>query len=371
MIIRNVMAFQEGGSFVPGELCIADGRFTDVPSGEVVDGGGCYAIPGLVDIHLHGCSGFDFCDGTPKALSAIAGYEAWRGVAAMCPTLMSFPEERLRAACENAVAFRPDDAAAALAGIHMEGPFLAPLRKGAQNGAYLHRPDVGLFRRLQRAAGGKIRLLGIAPELPGALGLIEELRDEVTLSLAHTDADYDTACEAFRRGARHVTHLFNAMPPFLHRAPGVVGAAFDAPDCRVELIADGVHLHPGAVRAAFRLFGDNRVILVSDSMMATGLPDGAYTLGGQAVTVSGRRATLRDGTLTGSVTDLLGCLRTAVRDMDVPLGSAVKAATVNPAKAVGIFDQYGSLTPGKPANLVLLDSDLNLRSVFLRGMKLF
>lgn len=370
MIIQNVMAFQENGAFVPRNIFVADGCFGDTPSGEALDCGGCYAIPGLVDIHLHGCNGFDFCDGSPQALSAIAAYEAQRGVAAICPAAMSFPEERLHAVCENAAAFGADDGEAALEGIHLEGPFLASTRKGAQNGAYLHRPDAGLFRRLQRAANGKIRLLGIAPELPGALDLIEQLRDEVTLSLAHTDADYDTAREAFCRGARHVTHLFNAMPPFSHRAPGVVGAAFDAQDCCVELIADGVHLHPSAVRAAFRLFGDDRVILVSDSMMATGLPDGAYALGGQAVTVSGRRAMLVDGTLAGSVTDLLGCLRIAVREMGVPLGSAVKAATVNPARAVGIFDVYGSFSPGKPANLVLLDDDLDLRGIFLRGRRL-
>ena len=157
------------------------------------------------------------------------------------------------------------------------------------------------------------------------------------------------------------------MPPFSHRAPGVIGAAFDAPHCHVELITDGVHIHPSVVRATFQLFGDDRVVLISDSMMATGLPDGEYSLGGQAVTVTGNRATLHDGTIAGSATNLLDCLRTAVHKMGVPLGSAVKAATGNPAKSIGIYGAYGSIDAGKFANLVLLGSDLHLEKVILRG----
>ena len=195
---------------------------------------------------------------------------------------------------------------------------------------------------------------------------IEAVEGDVTVSLAHTTADYDTAMEAFRLGARQVTHLFNAMPPFSHRAPGVVGAALDTPLCNVELICDGVHIHPSVVRAVFKMFGAKRVILISDTMRAAGMPDGAYTLGGQDVTVKGKYATLSDGTLAGSVTDLMNCMKTAV-SFGIPLEDAVRAAAVNPAKAIGIFSRAGSLEPGKRANVVILDENLDVKDVFFRG----
>ena len=250
----------------------------------------------------------------------------------------------------------------------MEGPFISEKKKGAQNGAYLHAPDAAMFRRVQAQANGLFKLCDLAPELPGAMQTIEELSGEVRISLAHTEADYDTACEAFRRGARQVTHLFNAMPPFSHRAPGVIGAAFDSENVAVELIADGVHIHPSVVRAVFTLFG-GRVILISDSMMATGLEDGEYSLGGQAVTVRGNLATLHDGTIAGSATNLMDCVRSAVR-MGIPLGQAVQAASTNPARALGIEHDYGSLEAGKLANVVLLDDELNIHTILLRGRML-
>ena len=225
-----------------------------------------------------------------------------------------------------------------------------------------------MFRRVQEQANGLFKLCDLAPELPGAMQTIEELSGEVRISLAHTEADYDTACEAFRRGARQVTHLFNAMPPFSHRAPGVIGAAFDSENVAVELIADGVHIHPSVVRAVFTLFG-GRVILISDSMMATGLEDGEYSLGGQAVTVRGNLATLHDGTIAGSATNLMDCVRSAVR-MGIPLGQAVQAASTNPARALGIEHDYGSLEAGKLANVVLLDDELNIHTILLRGRML-
>lgn len=367
MIIRNAKVFREDGTFVRRDVYIAGDRFVDSPEGEVIDGSGCYAIPGLVDVHFHGCVGYDFCDGTPEAISAMASYEAKSGVTAICPATMTYPEDKLATICETAKSYEAGAGEATLVGINMEGPFISMAKKGAQNGAFLHQPDTAMFRRLQAASGGLVKLLDIAPEEPGAFETISDLKDEVTISIAHTAADYETACEAFHRGARHVTHLYNAMPPFSHRAPGVIGAAFDAPHCHVELITDGVHIHPSVVRATFQLFGDDRVVLISDSMMATGLPDGEYSLGGQAVTVTGNRATLHDGTIAGSATNLLDCLRTAVHKMGVPLGSAVKAATVNPAKSIGIYGAYGSIDAGKFANLVLLGSDLHLEKVILRG----
>jgi N-acetylglucosamine-6-phosphate deacetylase len=205
----------------------------------------------------------------------------------------------------------------------------------------------------------------VAPELPGALEFIEKVKDRVRVSVAHTTCDYDQAMAAFQAGAKQVTHLFNAMNGFAHRQPGVVGAAADS-DCMVELICDGVHIHPSVVRAVFKLFGADRVILISDSLRAAGMPDGQYTLGGQDVTVRGPRATLADGTLAGSVSDLMQCMKTAV-SFGVPLRDAVKAAAWNPARALGIDSWAGSLEPGKAANLAVLNGDLSLRCVLQRG----
>lgn len=370
MIIQNAKVFRADGDFEEREVYLAGDRFAGSPEGEAVDASGCYAIPGLVDLHFHGCVGYDFCDGTPEAVAAISRYEAKNGVTAICPATMTFPEEKLLAVCENASSFCPPEDGAALVGINMEGPFISVAKKGAQNSEYVHRPDAEMFRRLQKASGGLVKLLDIAPEEPGGLELISALAGEVGISLAHTTADYDTAAEAYRRGARQATHLYNAMPPFSHRAPGVVGAAFDAPHCRVELITDGVHIHPSAVRVTYRLFGPDRLVLISDSMMATGLPDGKYELGGQPVKVRGNRCTLADGTIAGSATNLMDCLRTAVKKMDLPLAGAVKCAAVNPAQAIGIYGERGSIAPGKIADLVLLDGDLNLVQVYLRGRPL-
>ncbi|MGO5029473.1 N-acetylglucosamine-6-phosphate deacetylase [Candidatus Agathobaculum pullicola] len=367
MEFKNLRIYQPDGTFRTGGLVLSGDRIASTPvSEDACDMDGLYAIPGLIDIHLHGCAGYDFCDGTEQAISAIARYQAEHGVCAICPATMTYPEEKLSAVMQAAAAYRTERCGAALVGVNLEGPFLSPARKGAQNGAWLQNPDAGLFRRLQEKAQGLIRLCEIAPELPGGLDVIGELAGEVRLSLAHTEADYDTACEAFRRGAREVTHLFNAMPPLTHREPGVIGAALDNDEVGVELISDGCHVHPSAVRVAFRLF-ENRMILISDSMSATGLDDGEYTLGGQAVSVRDGRATLRGtSTLAGSVTNLFECMRRAVQ-MGIPFGQAVCSASTNPARAIGIQHDYGTLEPGKLANIILLDEDLNINTLILRG----
>ncbi|SBW07331.1 N-acetylglucosamine-6-phosphate deacetylase [uncultured Eubacteriales bacterium] len=368
MKIIGAQVFEVREGFVPRDLCIDDGLISaENCGGETIDASGCYAIPGLTDVHFHGCKGHDFSDGDPQGLEAIAQYELSRGVTQICPAGMTLLEDQLTKVCETAAAHRAaEKPGSELCGIHLEGPFLSLAKKGAQNGAWLHAPDVEMFHRLNTASGGLVKLLSIAPEEPGAMDFIRAVADEVTVSLAHTTADYDTAMAAFAAGASHVTHLFNAMPAFTHRAPGVVGAAFDTPDCRVELICDGVHIHPAMVRSVFKLFGADRVVLVSDTMRAAGMADGQYTLGGQDVTKRGSTATLADGTLAGSVTDLMDCMRTAV-SFGIPLADAVRAAAVNPARAIGIYSRYGSLDAGKQANVVLLDKDLNLKTVIFKG----
>ena len=250
MEFKNLKVYQPDGSFRTGSLTISGDRISAAePTAEAVDMGGLYAVPGLVDLHFHGCVGYDFCDGTHEAISAIARYQAQNGVAAICPATMTYPEDKLSVIAEAAASYRTESRNAALVGINMEGPFISEAKKGAQNAAYLHAPDADMFRRLQKKANGLFKLCDLAPELPGAMETIEALAGEVRLSIAHTEADYDTACEAFRRGARQVTHLYNAMPPLSHRAPGVIGAAADNDEVAVELIADGVHIHPAVVRA--------------------------------------------------------------------------------------------------------------------------
>ncbi len=375
MIIRNASVYTEDGRFLCKDIFIEKDRFVDseekVTDRTELDGTGCLAIPGLTDIHFHGCMGHDFCDGTREAIDAMAAYEASVGVTNIVPATMTLGEDTLIHICETARAYRKEglqDKRARLCGINMEGPFVAQSKKGAQNGAYIREPDIALFDRCNEASGHMVKLLAIAPETAGAMDFIEEKHKEVVISLAHTAADYDTAIEAFEKGASHVTHLYNAMNPYTHRAPGLVGAAADTRKAEVELICDGVHIHPAAVRTTFQIFGEERIILISDSMMATGLEDGDYSLGGQAVKVVGNLATLQDGTIAGSATNLMDCLRTAVLKMGIPLEAAVKCAAVNPAKSVGIYDQHGSITPGKAADVVLLTKEsLALKQVILGG----
>lgn len=378
MIIKNASVYTEDCRFIKKDIYIEGDRFVDceekVSDKTVIDGEGCYAIPGLTDIHFHGCVGHDFCDGTWEAVDAMAAYEASVGVTNIVPATMTLGEDTLLQVCQTAKAYAEEglkEKRARLCGINMEGPFVAPSKKGAQNAAYIRKADVGMFDRLNAASGHMVKLIAIAPEEEGAMEFIEERHDQVVMSLAHTATDYDTAIRAFEKGASHVTHLYNAMNPYTHRAPGLIGAAADTNKVEVELICDGVHIHPASVRTTFKIFGDDRIILISDSMMATGLEDGDYSLGGQAVKVVGNLATLADGTIAGSATNLMDCLRTAVLKMGIPLESAVKCAAVNSAKSVGIYDQYGSITPKKKANVVLLKKeDLALRQVILEGQAL-
>ena len=373
MILRNASVFCPDGVFVQKELYIDDsaGRFCAQPmGGPVVDAAGLTAIPGLVDLHFHGCMGHDLCEGTQEALQTMADYEAGVGVLAICPATMTCPVPQLEAIAAAAAAHQ-NGRGADLVGIHLEGPFLSPAKAGAQDTRYTRLPDVQLFRALQRQAGGLVRICDIAPELPGAEELIRALAGEVRLSLAHTCTDYNTAVRAFAAGVSHVTHLFNAMPGLHHRMPGPIPAAVEA-GAEAELICDGVHLHPSMVRLAFRLFGADKVILVSDSTMATGLADGEYELGGQSVTVQGRRVCLTHApeTIAGSCTNLFDCMRRAVLEMDIPLGSAVRAASLNPARSLGVDADYGSLQPGRFANLILLDEQLTPVQIWQKGRRL-
>ena len=373
MIIKNVKVYGEDFHFHPGDVVIEDGLFCETASGsgEVVDGGGAYAIPGLIDIHFHGCMGADVCDNDPEALRTIAEYEASIGVTTICPATMTLPSEELKKILATAASYT-NEQGAHLVGLNMEGPFISPAKKGAQDARNILPCNVEICDRFLKASEGLVKFIGIAPEeSEHAAEFIREVHERVNVSLAHTNADYDTAMEACRAGANHAVHLYNAMPAFTHRAPGVVGAVFDSKDVMAEIICDGIHIHPPVVRATFQMMGADRMILISDSMRATGMPDGQYTLGGLDVKVVGRLATLvSDGAIAGSATNLMDCMRTVVKKMELPLETAVACATINPARSLGVEEQYGSLEAGKKAHVVLLDQDLELKAVIKDGVKI-
>ena len=377
MRIINASVFLENEKFEDVNVSYENDIITEISTnssdeGEVIDASGCYLIPGLVDIHFHGCMGVDTCNGTVETLRTIAEYEASCGVTSILPTTMTYPEEVLTKIANAINDYRKydndTDGHSTIYGINMEGPFISPEKKGAQNPKYIQKCDYDMFHRINQASGNAIRLCDIAPETEGAMDFIDRAKDETRISIAHTTADYDTCKEAFKRGARHLTHLFNAMPAFSHRAPGPIGAAAENDAVTPEIICDGIHVYPAAVNMMYKVFGKDRMIFISDSMEATGLPDGEYQLGGQAVTVKGRLATLHDGTIAGSATNLYDCMITAVKEMDIPLEGAILCATRNPAKAVGIYDEVGSISLGKKADFVIINkSDLTVKDVIVRG----
>lgn len=379
MIIKGGKIFDLKDGFVEKDLQYQGRLITKIDQNissedEIIDAKGLFVIPGLTDIHFHGCVGYDFCDGTEEAIEHMAEYELANGITTICPASMTFSEEQLSNIFSCAAAYRRkqiEGKGAALVGINMEGPFISYEKKGAQNPTFIHEPDAQMFLRLQDKAEGLIKLLDIAPEVEGAMECIQKVSSQVRISLAHTTANYDTAMEAFQTGAKHVTHLYNAMPPFSHREPGVIGAALDTDFVTVELIVDAIHSHPATVRGTFKMFGNKRIIMISDSMMATGMPDGQYALGGQAVTVVGHTATLTEGgNIAGSATNLCDCVRVAVQKMGIPLETVIPCVTINPAKAIGIDKEYGSLEAGKVADILLLNPDLSIHSIVKAGKKI-
>ena len=379
--IVNGIVYTKEGRLLPGEVWVEDGRIVrvlteesdmakesaglpDFSDADLVDAGGNYVLPGLVDIHSHGAVGHDFCDEDVKGLKEILAYEKSVGVTSYCPTSMTFPEEKLSRVFAQIpeVMEEEDSRYARVLGINMEGPFISPAKVGAQNPDYVMKADVDMFRRLDHNCGNAIRLVTLAPEVEGNMDFIRELKDEVHISIGHTAAGYDTASEAFALGADHVTHLFNAMPAFAHRDPGVVGATADHQRVYAEVICDLIHIHPSMIRAIFSFLGEERMVLISDSMEATGMEDGVYQLGGQKVKKEGAYARLLDGTIAGSVTCLFDGFRNAVK-AGIPLESAIRLVTMNPAKSIGMEDQVGVIAEGNYADLILVDQDLNLIQV--------
>ncbi|MCR5733041.1 MAG: N-acetylglucosamine-6-phosphate deacetylase [Lachnospiraceae bacterium] len=346
---------------------------SDESFGEEIDASGMYVIPGLIDLHFHGALGYDVCDGKIGDFEKIAAYELSQGVTSICPATMTLPEEQLITVLSCGKRFSDehagDNSLSELIGFNMEGPFISHAKKGAQNEEFIKHADVSMAERFIAAAGGLLKIIGLAPEEnPGFEDYIRAVKDKVTVSLAHTNADYDTAMKAIEAGAAHAVHLYNAMSSFSHRDPGVVNAVFDSESVNAELICDGIHVHPAAVRSAFSELSSDRVVFISDSLRAAGMPDGVYELGGQKIEKKGRICTLYGtSTISGSVSNLYECMTNAVKTMDIPLEDAVLCATKNPAKILGVSDRIGEISPGKQADLLIMDKELNLKAVIKRG----
>lgn len=373
MRFENGLIFVDG-RFVHGGFSVENGRFShvlaDAADAAAVDLQGLRVIPGLVDIHNHGNSGADFSDGDYDGLAKMAAYLAENGVTSFAPASVTLPYDTLETAFRTAVRLHraAPEGCARLLGVHMEGPFFSEKKKGAQNAAYLRLPDYDAFARLYGAAEGLLRIVDVAPELSGAVDFIRRAADKCTVSVAHTDASYEQAAAAFDAGASHLTHLFNAMPSIHHRMPGPIGAAAEREGVTAELICDGHHVHPSAVRMAFRLF-PGRICLISDALRCCGMPDGRYDMGGQEIVLSGGVARLADGTIAGSAANLYDCMRNAAA-FGIPAEQAVLAATAIPARQIGRSGETGAIANGLPADFVLCGGALDRRAVYLGGQRL-
>lgn len=361
------------GRFVRGGFSVENGRFAhvleDVP-GPAEDLDGALVIPGLVDIHVHGCAGADFSDGDYAGLVRMARYLARQGVTSFAPASMTLPYDALDKAFHAAARLRREGLAdgARLMGIQMEGPFLSREKRGSQNPAYLRLPDWDRFLRLYDAAEGLLRIVDVAPELPGAVEFTRRASEKCRVSVAHTAAGYDQAAAVFDAGATHLTHLFNAMSGIHHRHPGPIGAASERENVTAELICDGIHVHPSAVRMAFRLF-PGRICLISDALRCCGMTDGSYSLGGQEILLSGGVARLTGGAIAGSAADLYQCMRRAV-SFGIPREQAVWAATALPARVIGRESETGAIADGRAADFVICGGELEPEAVYLGGKRL-
>ena len=375
MFYTNARIFVDK-EFRLGAFEVVDGKFgailpENVPA-DAIDLGGATVIPGLIEVHSHGCAGADFSDGDYEGLKAMAKQYAQWGVTSFAPASMTLPYDVLSKAFATAKQLVEEniEGLSVLRGIQMEGPFFCYAKRGAQNADYLQNPDFEGFKKLYDDCGGLVRIVDVAPELPGAAEFVAKASELCTVSIAHTDSDYDHAKAAVDAGVTHLTHLYNAMPAIHHRNPGVIPAAVENPKVRAEIIADGYHIHPSSVRLAFTMFKD-RMILVSDSGRCAGKDEGyQFDLGGQMAEIRGGVAKLvGTETIACSASNLWTCLCNAI-SWGIPEAEAVRAATYNPACALGVQDVVGSIETGKVADFLVCTDGYENKRVFLAGKEI-
>jgi len=376
MFYKNARIFTSDFQFHTGAFEVKDGLFGEVlpenVPADAIDLNGATVIPGLVEVHSHGNSGADFSDGDYEGLKAMAKYYAQCGATSFAPASMTLPYDVLSKAFATGKKLHKEapEGYSRFMGLQMEGPFFSYAKRGAQNPDYLMEPDFEGFQKLYDECDGLIRIVDIAPELPGAAEFVEKASKLCTVSIAHTDSDYNHAKAAVDAGITHLTHLYNAMPGIHHRNPGVIPACVENENVQAEIICDGYHIHPAAVRLAFTMF-KNRMILVSDSGRCAGQPEGyQFDLGGQMAEIRGGVAKLvGTETIACSASNMWACLTNTI-SWGVPEEEAVRAATYNPAKALGAHNKIGSIETGKYADFVITDANYETKRVFIGGKEI-
>ncbi len=348
----------------------------DVSDSNYIDASDKYVIPGLIDIHLHGAMGSDIGDATYEAIDKIARFELLQGVTSFVGATMTMPVDNIIEVISTARDYMAHNQGSfcndlsTLIGLNLEGPFISPDKCGAQNKSHILPPDLALAKEFIKTGDGIVKILGLAPEMCSDLSIIKTLSESVKVAITHSNSDYDTAIKAINMGASHVTHLFNGMTNFTHRSPGILGALVDSSDITIELITDGIHVHPAAVNMAYKLFSDKSLIMISDSMRGCGLGDGIYTLGDLDIEVKNHKATIMGtNSPAGSVSSLYDNIK-ATHNMGLPLESIVAMATINPARCIGVFDTIGSIEAGKKADILFLDKDLSIDTIIKNGIPL-
>lgn len=328
------------------------------------DAMGRYVSPGFIDIHSHGSMGHDSMDGDWKGIKAMGEGLASHGVTGFLATTMTMDRDSIEGALKSIEKVVAMTGGAKILGCHLEGPFISPQSAGAQNPGFIQKPDFRLLENFKEL----IRVVTMAPELEGAEAFIKKCAgNDIVISIGHSRGTYEDAVRAIRNGARSITHTFNAMTALNHREPGIVGAAMDSDDVYCELIADNIHVHPAAQRILLKAKGIDRVILVTDSMRASGMGNGAYDLGGQTVIVEGDSARLENGTLAGSILTMDRALKNFKKNTGISVLEAVKTVTENPAKLLKMDDTIGSIGIGKYSDLVIFDDNFSISHTFVNG----
>ena len=331
-----------------------------------------YLVPGFIDLHIHGAHGNDVMDATQEALTAISRSLAVEGVTGFLATTMTADNDQIERVLKAVVSAASNPEGAAILGIHLEGPFIAKNKMGAQDGEKVQRPDSKLMKRWQHLAQGAIKIVTLAPELPNALQLIKTLNEmEVVASIGHTNATYEETSLAIAAGCKQATHLFNAMRGIHQREPGAVTALLLANSVKAELIVDGLHLHPAIVELAYSLKNKDHILLVTDAMRAKCLGDGQYELGGQLANVRGGVATLSDGTLAGSTLRMPQAIKNMVHFSKCSLIDAVKMASMNPARVLKLDVKKGTIELDKDADLVVMNAELEVMMTMREGKEIF